>query len=499
MLKKVSVILGVVALSWVIAVSNVSANGYGVDISTNQTAYQTGDTLIEKVHLWNATQEDKIVDIKNWLKYPPNGNLISILNIPNFTLRAGFEIERDIFNHTFRGSEPVGSYSLGARLIHSITGDILSEDIAPFTFGIASPKEWTYMIYMAADNDLEDAGIDDFLEMAQVGSSDKVNIVVQFDRIPGYDTRYGDWKTTKRFLITQGMTPTPANALMDIGEADMGNGQTVKEFVNWTISNYPANKYALIFWNHGSGIIKKLWEERGIRGVCWDNTNGGYLTMDEIETALASKMMNLIGYDACLMGMIEVAYEPKTSSQVMVASEESEPWDGWPYEPIMTALVSNPSMDAALLGSITVKEYIDSYPGESDVTLSAVHTTLSLDDLASKVSAFADVLMANGEWAKIKSARGATEYFASASYVDLYDFAKEIYIRFTDTTVKNAALAVRDAINNNVIAEGHKSGHPDAHGIAIYFPTSGPSPNYYNTNFAINTSWDEFLNEYALH
>ncbi|MEW6096457.1 MAG: clostripain-related cysteine peptidase, partial [bacterium] len=207
-----------------------------------------------------------------------------------------------------------------------------------------------------------------------------------------------------------------------------------------------------------------------------------------------------IGYDACLMGMIEVAYEPKRSSEVMVASEETEPCDGWPYEQIMRALVSNPTMDAALLGSITVREYINSYPLESAVTLSAVHTTSSLDNLASATTAFANAMMASGEWTQIKQARASTENFYYSSGADLYDFAKEVYIRISSQAVKDAAIALGNAINNNVIAEAHKSGHPEVHGIAIYFPSSyGPSPTYYSTNFAINTSWDEFLDEYATH
>src|SRR5436189_6054940 len=87
----------------------------------------------------------------------------------------------------------------------------------------AVTAEWTIMVYMDADNNLEDVGVADFLEMASVGSTSLVNIVVQFDRVPGYDASYGDWTNTKRFRVTAGMTPALGNELQDLGEVDMAD------------------------------------------------------------------------------------------------------------------------------------------------------------------------------------------------------------------------------------------------------------------------------------
>ena len=82
----------------------------------------------------------------------------------------------------------------------------------------AKSADWTFMVYLDADNNLESAGIDDFLEMASVGSDGNVNIVVQFDRIPGYDRSYGNWTNCQRFLITPDMTPSVENAVSDWGD-----------------------------------------------------------------------------------------------------------------------------------------------------------------------------------------------------------------------------------------------------------------------------------------
>jgi hypothetical protein len=87
------------------------------------------------------------------------------------------------------------------------------------------------MVYLDGDNNLESCAIDDFLEMSSVSSTAGVNIVVQFDRIPSYSSAYDDWTTCKRFLVTPGMTPTPANALTDLGECNMGDPNTLSDFV----------------------------------------------------------------------------------------------------------------------------------------------------------------------------------------------------------------------------------------------------------------------------
>src|SRR3989442_10858296 len=97
----------------------------------------------------------------------------------------------------------------------------------------AATAEWTILVYMDADNNLEDAGIADFLEMASVGSTSLVKIVVEFDRAVGYNNSYGDWTTTKRFLVTQGMIPTPAAALSDLGEVNMADPANLTNFVTW--------------------------------------------------------------------------------------------------------------------------------------------------------------------------------------------------------------------------------------------------------------------------
>jgi hypothetical protein len=124
---------------------------------------------------------------------------------------------------------------------------------APFLtqWSRAQDIQWTIMVYMAADNNLEDMSVHDFEEMSQVGSTESVKIVVQYDRKPGEPDENPDWTTTKRFLVQEGDQPIPINQIEDIGEAAMDDPNTLIDFANWAMGGFPADHYFLILWDHG--------------------------------------------------------------------------------------------------------------------------------------------------------------------------------------------------------------------------------------------------------
>jgi|GEM_PF-1195747 len=358
--------------------------------------------------------------------------------------------------------------------------------------------EWTFMVYLDADNDLEAYGIDNFLQMSSVGSSSDVNIVVQFDRIAGDDNRYDDWDTCKRFLVTAGMEPTAGNALQDIGEVNMGNPDTLADFATWAIDNYPAQHYALVLWNHGDA-----WRT----GLCLDETSSDdYLTTPELKQALQATNTNtgvtfdILGFDACLMATAEVDYQIRDYANIRVGSEELEPVEGWPYDDILGALIANSAMTPEGLATEIVNDYIASYGTAGDETQSAVDLTCS-GSLAAYTSSFAQALIDAGDWSVVDTARTSVEKFGSAPRldVDLYHFAALVEAGSDDATVDAAAQDLMNAITPMVIAEGHGSLHADVHGVSIYFPAD--ESNYdaaYATDvdFTADTQWDEFLLAY---
>ena len=370
--------------------------------------------------------------------------------------------------------------------------------------------EWTIMVYLDADNNLESAGIDDINEMEMVGSTSEVNIVVQVDRIPysvlassnqGYadNTSNGNWTTTRRYYITQDFNPVLINSPLkiDLGELNMGDPQTLVDFANWAANNYPAKKYLLVIWNHGGGF-RSL---NLAKDIALDDTNGGdKITMPELESALSmisaqiGKNIDLLGMDACLMAMTEVAYQIKDDADILVTSEESEPVGGWPYDTILSQLVSNPLMSPGELATDIVDKYIYSYPF-SNVTQSAIDL-IYVDTLAGQLSNLALTIMSDSLTPKSKYilAAASSQHYGDYDFIDLYDFCNKILIYSNSLAVKNIVLSIQQTLNSAVIKSGYSGSRVSrSRGLSIYFPYSEYRNYYEYTNFAQDTSWNEML------
>ncbi|MHC4617834.1 MAG: clostripain-related cysteine peptidase [Planctomycetota bacterium] len=404
-------------------------------------------------------------------------------------------------------------------------------------FRVDSQNKWTFMVYLDADNNLEAAGLTDFAEMALVGSTAGVNIVVQMDRIAGYTAAYGDWTGTRRFLIQSGDNPS-MTPLQDLGEQNMGDPDVLEDFVEWAITNYRAERYALVIWDHGDGwrTIKEE-QARTVEGAAtrgesdWavakaissDDTDNDKLYMREVQSALESAKqdlhdrhdlvveLDLVGFDACLMGMVEVAYAMRNVASYVVGSEETEPANGWPYDAILGELVATPTLNPEQLADVIVSEYVSSYGTRTGITQSAIDIS-QISSLKSKIDAF--TYAASGEWSALADARTNTIQYHPWGIpycwgVDLWDYADEVYSRVVSTTIKSAALDLKTAVDNAVVSEGHSSDMSGSHGIAIYFPpteavfNSDPdhagyleSNTFMPVDFVGHSNWDNWLQDY---
>lgn len=387
--------------------------------------------------------------------------------------------------------------------------------MVPSSQAATTTKEWTFMVYLDADNNLEPDSIDDFKEMAKIGSGDHINIVVQYDRAPGYSTANGDWKDTRRFLIKKGDTPG-STPLEKLGELNMGSRQTFTDFVTWAVTNYPARKYALVLWNHGGGWRRpKALGASGARSqvrkaICWDETSSdACLYMADVQQGIKSsetttgKRIHLVGFDACLMGMVEVATDMKGVADVMVGSEEVEPGGGWPYGDVLGALAATPTMPARDLASLIVDKYVASYKGvDGTVTQSAIDLS-RIDALDAAIKSF---VTAARQWTSLKSARTATRtYSESAGYphADLGHFMSLVKSKgVTDPTLLAAAAAVSTALKQAVINAKNGSSRANSNGLAIFFPktktdyTNAEGAAYAAKDFNVSTGWNDFLLKY---
>src|SRR5262245_12773339 len=271
--------------------------------------------------------------------------------------------------------------------------------------------EWTVMVFLNGKNNLEPFAFRNYKQMYQVGSTDQVNVLVEFGRpqrhyTPSSFPEGGNWSKTLRFRVEKDKKALEGNALEDLGKVDMGKGTTLTDFVAWSKANYPAKRYLLVIWDHGQGwrdqsaltvrgpdrrdravglrdhILNRAGRNRAnradaprpdefvhgvVRHVSHDEDTGNKLynrdIQDSLRLLLGQEKLDVIGFDACLMSMIETGYALREVAQVMVASQELEPGDGWNYALWLKKLVDNPTMDAKQLGQALVASYREAYNG----------------------------------------------------------------------------------------------------------------------------------------
>ena len=361
----------------------------------------------------------------------------------------------------------------------------------------APQAKWTVMVYISGDNNLEDYVVKDVeLELAPTGSSANVQVVALADRGPGYDTSYGDWQDTKLFHVTKGMTAAGANAVSDpqwVGERDMGDKQTLIDFVAWTKANYPADHYALYFWGHGWN-----WHPGY---VMLDDTSADTLDLDELKAAIPSLgFIDVVGYDGCNMASIEVMKAWQNHATAMTGSQEYVGWEGLQYDLILAQLAANPNMTADQVAIVS------SQSASADKTWSAVAVDGRLATLLTAVDQWSMALNSGLAANRSKYAKAFTatrSMWQAPMDDDLYDMAYEINRNVTNTNIKNKSQAVMNAFASVVLHERHVNAYSDVHGISIYLVTKASQkdpiyyPYYRTLDFALTNGWDEFLDAYA--
>jgi hypothetical protein len=366
----------------------------------------------------------------------------------------------------------------------------------------SKPADWTLMVYIDGDNNLDEyVPLDIETELAAAGSNADVSVVALADRA-ATATGEDEWTQALLFYVTQGMEATPDNAVEDWGEANMGDPQTLIDFVLWTQANYPAKHYALSFWNHG-------WSWRPGSSMLDESNDNDTLDQHEIRYVLEQVgPIDVIMYDACQMATIENEATVYGYASSIVHSQEWVNWDGIEYELVIPALQEDPSMDANELAVVinhsasTGKERTGSavtMDGRWDTLIEAVDTwAYALEDGLSEY-----------EHRYSGAFQGAQSFWGDPTARDLYDVAQRIQRWVPDPEIQARSQAVMDAVSAAVLHEWHTQPYADAHGISIFLPLrvqdlDDPTTenwnefDYYRQElvFAGLTHWDEFLAAY---
>ncbi|MBF0627296.1 MAG: DVUA0089 family protein [Magnetococcales bacterium] len=367
------------------------------------------------------------------------------------------------------------------------------------TSTVTHANTWTIMTYIDGDNNLEEYALGDLNEMESVTLPASVNLVSILDRTPGHDRSNGNWTDTRQGTISHDSdteTVSSFSRFTSLGEANMGSAATLTNFINWAATNNPAEHYALIIWDHGGGLD----------GVSWDDSNNGdNLTSNEIRSAIDNSNVDhfdLIGFDACLMGMVEQAWDLRNLTDVTVFSEELIPGTGWAYDNWLQDLANNPNLSATDVGSRIVSSYAQEYAGEEDATLSAVQSN-RLGDLNNALESFATRALAldrtSSDWTRMRTAAARSASFGgdgeSYNYRDLGGFMDSVATQVSDATLARTAADVSSRLDDAVSAVGGTIA--GANGLSIYLPYGSTRVDsaYTATNhsFLASSSWESFL------
>ena len=196
-------------------------------------------------------------------------------------------------------------------------------------------KQITMLLYMAGDNDLSDAGLNDIQELCDEGAGPDLYVAAEIDT-------HGDHTGSIRYEITEnekdekGRSRAYRKVIERLPEQDTGKPATLLKFLQWGIRRYPAKRFVVVIGGHGDGFRR-----RG-RAIAVDDF-GSSLDMPEIEYVLRRAKFDkyrigILGFDACLMGMLEIAHHFSPFAEYLVGSQAVEPGEGWPYDKVLKHL-----------------------------------------------------------------------------------------------------------------------------------------------------------------
>lgn len=360
--------------------------------------------------------------------------------------------------------------------------------------------EWTVMVYLNGDNSLSEDAVEDLQEMAAAGWSSRIRVVVLLDTL---------------FDGAQELVLGPEGFELrgEHGELDLADWRVLRDFAVRSIEAHPAKRYALILWNHGDGWDKPLFPASSKSFSSDDSGAIGSISVagGELTAALgpvvevAGRPLDLLGMDMCLLGMWEVAVAAEGAAEVLLASEENEPADGWDYMGLLSQLNDAPTSEAAALAAGIVARYHDMDAENS--TLSAISLS-GLPAVSDALAALAGVLTdAPEHWPQVEDARVGTQrfdddYSATACPLrDLYHLTERLDATVPSSDALQAATAaVREALDAAILVNAFQSTHPDAHGLAIHFPPLGAhfKPTYLGDVAPWSGHpWAEFLAVYG--
>ena len=361
---------------------------------------------------------------------------------------------------------------------------------------VTTKNDWTIAIYMTA-SDLATYAAQDINEMetALAGLPSSVKITLLYDQWSSKKFATGGgtqaaWGDTGRAVLTADTnTASIKTSFEKLGEKNTGDPTVLTDFLTWTVTAAPANHYALVLWNHGSGLD----------GSNYDDESNDNLQISEIVAGVKNSgvALDLLSFDACLMSMVENAYSLKDTAKVISASQELEEGTGQDYTTAFSTLKVSPNLVNALaLGQGMVDSFAKQYVGTGTTcdTFSVIDTS-TLTALAASLASFSSTIT-TADIANFRTVVGKTSTYGDGSFPAYHDMGQVMRGMSASTTgaLKAAADAVIKALDASVFAR--TSDARGSFGLSIYIPLSASEKDTAfadHSGYANATGWASLL------
>lgn len=368
--------------------------------------------------------------------------------------------------------------------------DIPTPDIQPSETDKASepvePADGSWAVYWyLCGSDLESNGgfaTIDLMEMMEVQLPENVNVIIQTGGAAVWQNEYVDPAKLQRWLFSS----EGFHLLEEQETADMGDAQTLYEFLEFANTNFPADKIAVTFWNHGGGSVSGAAFDQ-IHEMDSLDLNEMYQAFEAVWPAdKENPALELVGFDTCLMATVDVAAVFQNFSRYLVASEEEEPGNGWYYTGWLGELAKDPSMRGDKLGIAICNSFYEGCEavGTQDRTTLSVTDLTKLTPLLEAYESFGqEALVAASEdpgfFAELGRAAASSENYGGntreqgyTNMVDMGHFARQT------AWMLPSAQAVSDALAECVIFQVGGVYRAEATGLSCFYPYSGDVNDY---------------------
>jgi len=421
---------------------------------------------------------------------------------------SGLPAERSFFLHLWktkysaRASTPSGEEKLAfqSKWTMSIVTAfaLLATALAIPAFAVVqSEAEWTVMVYLDGDNNLDPDSVSDIEEMKMVGSTDKVNVLVLWDRYnePAYLYQVLDGE----LKLMDGLTVDGKS--VNGQEVSMADWRVLEAFVDYGEANLPAKHYMLDLWDHGNAFGYTCWDDHAAPD--WA-TPARAISLAEVGRALqGSAPMDILTYDGCTIGMIEIAYnltlvtsEIGVQIDYLVASEEYIPNSGYAYNVLLGRMNSMDDLSAGSVARMLADAYAECYSphgqakGSSTVGLTVVEIA-NVEPIVQKLNALTSVLTERLKsdfdtyHKMIAEARGEGNLGWSLNgWDDRADLGAILLALSSSNDVEVAALAgeaLESLVDAVYVANTPALQSQSAFGLGVWFPLSVRSLGNANT------------------